>query len=157
MRDHSLHSHAHTRTHSPHTKVVRSAGCWGNESNERGMPLNLAMVVFFFRWLRGGDQATEDHHHRQAAGDPQKCLQELAKAGTPRPRAAVLRDGAGHESCAGRQIHFWGIPVILAWNKIQQRTHSVQNCFKSMNKTVCWGSDHRESYFSFVFIIVNTS
>lgn len=54
-----------------------------------------------FRRFRGGDQATEDHHHGQTARDPQKCLQKLAEAGTPRQRAAVLWDGAGHESSAG--------------------------------------------------------
>lgn len=70
---------------------------------------SLTFVVFISRWFRGRDQATKDHHHRKAAGDPQKCLQKLTKASTSRQRAAVLRDGAGHESGAGRG--FWSPPV----------------------------------------------
>lgn len=57
-----------------------------------------------FRWFGGRDQTTEDHHHRKAARDSQKCLQKLAEAGTPCQGAAVLRDGAGHEGSAGKRM-----------------------------------------------------
>lgn len=57
--------------------------------------------VFFPRRFRGRNQAAQDHHHSQAAGDPQKCLQELAKASTPRQGTAVLGDGTRHEGGAG--------------------------------------------------------
>lgn len=64
-----------------------------------------------FRWFGGRDQTTEDHHHRKTARDSQKCLQKLAEAGTPCQRAAVLRDGAGHEGSAGKKTSliqsFW--------------------------------------------------
>lgn len=65
-----------------------------------------------FRRFGGGDQATEDHHHGQAAGDPQKCLQKLAEASTPRQGAAVLGDGAGHESSAGGGFNSFSFTLL---------------------------------------------
>lgn len=88
-----------------HSTEHRHAQCEGL----RAVKKSLTLACGVFRWFRGGDQETKDHHHRQTAGDPQKCLQKLAEARTPRQRAAVIGDGVRHESGAGRV--FWLYPA----------------------------------------------
>lgn len=57
-------------------------------------------MLFLHRGRLDSEKATDDHHS-QAAGDAEERLQQLTQTGTPRPRAAVLRDRPRHASGAG--------------------------------------------------------
>lgn len=98
-----IHSYSLHLTHMFSTQ--RPRGHCLLTQRERCKSNSLAMVfvvvVVGFRRLGSWDQTTEDHHHGKTAGDPEKCLQELAKAGAPRQRAAVLGDRPGHEGRPG--------------------------------------------------------
>lgn len=97
-----IHSHSLHLTHMFSTQRPRGHCLLTQRERCKSNSLAMALALFFFsRRFGGWDQTTEDHHHGKTAGDPQKCLQELAEAGAPRQRAAVLGDGPGHEGRPG--------------------------------------------------------
>lgn len=106
-----IHSHSLHLTHMFSTQRPRGHCLLTQRERCKSNSLAMAFFFFFFRRFGGGDQATEDHHHSKTAGDPQKCLQELAQAGAPRQRAAVLGDGPGHEGRPGTGGFISGVGV----------------------------------------------
>lgn len=99
-----IHSHSLHLTHMFSTQRPRGHCLLTQRERCKSNSLSMVFVccwVFFFRRFGGRDQTTEDHHHGKTAGDPQKCLQELAEAGATRQRAAFLGDGPGHEGRPG--------------------------------------------------------